>query len=132
MLRASVEGFLANPAGTRGCLLVQGAMNVTRANQAAHDRLREARLEGPDLIRKRIERGVREGELPGSVDARAVASFYTTVLHGLAIRARDGASRAALTAAVDGAMAAWAPLTSATVAGTARRSASSGRSRKAG
>jgi hypothetical protein len=40
-----------------------------------------------------------------------MASFYATVLHGLAVRAGDGASRPALMAAVDGAMAAWSPLT---------------------
>jgi len=39
-----------------------------------------------------------------------MASFYTTVLHGLSFQARDGASRRALMAVVDGAMAAWEPL----------------------
>ena len=122
MMRESVEVFLSNPTGTRGCLLVLGAMNSTRANKEAYDLLRTARLQGPDLIRKRIERGVRDGDLHAGVDVAAVSSFYATVLHGLAIRARDGASRAALTAAVDGAMAAWTPLTTPVAARAARRS----------
>jgi hypothetical protein len=40
----------------------------------------------------RLERAVKEGELPASTDTRAVASFYITVLNGLALQARDGAS----------------------------------------
>jgi AcrR family transcriptional regulator len=110
MLRASVEAN-CDPGGARGCLLVLGAMNCTRANQDAHDFLRTMRLQAPALIRKRLERGVADGELSAAVDLEVVTSFYTTVLHGLAIRARDGASRAVMLATVDGAMAAWKALT---------------------
>ena len=39
-----------------------------------------------------------------------MASFYATVVQGLALRARDGASRQALMAVADAAMAAWDPL----------------------
>ena len=111
MLRESVNTFLANHDGMRGCLLMSGAMAATRTNKDASDRVRAARLQAPDVIRKRFERAVREGELAAGADLGALTSFYATVLQGLALRARDGASRAALTAAVDGAMAAWAPLT---------------------
>jgi len=45
--------------------------------------------------------------LPPGLDLRAVASFYATVVDGLAIQARDGASRKALKFAVRCAMAAW-------------------------
>ena len=37
----------------------------------------------------------------------AVASFYTTVLNGLALQARDGAGPDALERIIAGAMAAW-------------------------
>jgi AcrR family transcriptional regulator len=112
MLRASVDVF-GDPNGARGCLLMLGAMNVTRANGDAYERLRSARLQGLDAIRQRVRAGIAAGQLPSDLDANAVASFYSTVLHGLALRARDGASRSDLLAAVDGAMAAWKPMTSA-------------------
>jgi hypothetical protein len=48
--------------------------------------------------------------LPGT-DTAALAAFYVTVLQGLSIRARDGASAQALGAIVDGATAAWDELT---------------------
>jgi len=55
----------------------------------------------------RVFRGVAEGDLPRTTDTNALASFYTIVIDGMAIRARDGASRKALRAIVDLAMAAW-------------------------
>jgi AcrR family transcriptional regulator len=112
MLRAAMEVF-SDPAGARGCLVVLGAVNDTRANKGIHDRLRGMRLQAPRLVQARLERAVAEGELPRGIDAAGIAGFYTTVLHGLAIRARDGASRRELEAVVDGAMAAWEPLTAA-------------------
>jgi hypothetical protein len=50
---------------------------------------------------------VAEGELPPGLDSAALASFYTTVVDGLAIQARDGASRKTLQFAARSAMAAW-------------------------
>ena len=44
---------------------------------------------------------------PQGADADAMAQFYTTVLNGLALQARDGAGGAALDRVIDGAMAAW-------------------------
>lgn len=58
------------------------------------------------------KRAVVEGDLPASADIAAIASFYATAIQGLAIRAGDRASRRALMAAVDGAMAAWPALAS--------------------
>jgi AcrR family transcriptional regulator len=112
MLRESVKAFCGS--GTpRGCLIVLGTTNCSRASKDVQDHLTALRRQVPLLIRRRLERGVAEGDLPAGVDMPALTSFYTTVLHGLAIRARDGASRKALMSAVDGAMAAWTELTTA-------------------
>jgi AcrR family transcriptional regulator len=112
MLRESATVF-SDPKGARGCLFILGAMNETRANSQAYEHLRDVRLQIFDTIRQRLERAVAEGELAADLDVAGVTSFYTTVLNGLAIRARDGASRAELLAAADGAMAAWKTLTGA-------------------
>jgi AcrR family transcriptional regulator len=128
MLRDSVDVLLSNP-HAQGCLLVLGAMNCTRSNKDAHDYLRTMRQRAPAVLRRRLERAVADGELPAGVDLAGLTSFYTTVLHGLAIRARDGASRTALLAAVDGAMAAWRPLTTAVGARSSRRPSAKGRAR---
>ena len=117
MLREAVKQFSGGD-GPRGCLIILGALNCTRANKDAHDHLRAIRQQGPEIIRTRIARGVTEGDLPAGAPVADMASFYTTVLQGLALRAHDGASPAVLMAAVDGAMAAWDPF-----AGKTRRKA---------
>ncbi|GAA3233305.1 hypothetical protein GCM10010532_069970 [Dactylosporangium siamense] len=43
----------------------------------------------------------------GGTDLEAVAAFYTTVLHGMAIQSRDGATRAQLQAVISRARSAW-------------------------
>jgi hypothetical protein len=80
------------------------------------------RRERQKIIRQRLQRGVQEGDLPTGVDLTALAFFCITVMDGLAMQARDGASRKALLAAIDGAMAAWEMLT--------RPSASASRQRR--
>lgn len=106
MLREASRAFCGSDT-PRGCLIALGAINCTHASKAVADHLLTLRLQVPGLIRKRLERGVAAGDIPPRADLDAIAAFYATVLHGLAIRAHDGASREALLAAVDGAMAAW-------------------------
>jgi len=106
LLQAAVESF-CKPGAPRGCLLVLGAINSMPANKSVQDHLRGLRARRQKVIRQRLARGVAEGELPSGLDLSALASFYTTVVDGLAIQARDGASRKALKFAVGCAMAAW-------------------------
>lgn len=112
--RASVEAMLyaaadssSQPGKPRGCLLVLGAINCAQANRNVQDHLRDLRLRRQKHIRQRLERGVAEGDLPRGLDLAALTSFYTTILDGLSIQAKDGASRKALRDVVRCAMAAW-------------------------
>ena len=111
MLRLTAESF-CRAGQPRGCMLVLGAVKCTPANAGVQDYLQSIRQQAPTVIKRRLKRAVAEGDLPASADIAAIASFYATVMHGLAIRAGDGASRKALMAAVDGAMAAWPALAS--------------------
>lgn len=104
--------FLSQPGKPHGCLLVLGATNCTPANRGAQDYLQAIRRQAPKLLKQRLDRSVAQGELPAGLDTNAVAAFYATVIHGLGVRAGDGASRKELLAAVDGAMAAWDALAS--------------------
>jgi len=109
LLHAAVDTFSGGE-GARGCLIMLGALNCTRANKDAHDYLFELRQQGPELVRQRLARGITDGDLPAGAPVSDLTSFYTTVLQGLAIRAHDGASRQALMGVVHAAMAAWDPL----------------------
>ncbi|MDF2776338.1 MAG: TetR/AcrR family transcriptional regulator [Geminicoccaceae bacterium] len=117
MLRAAVDQF-DNSAVGRGCLLVLGAPTRTKTNAGVHERLRDMRCQVPELLEKRLRRAVADGELPATAPVADIAAFFATVMHGLAVQARDGASRQTMLAVVDGAMGAWDTLVSG---GTARR-----------
>jgi AcrR family transcriptional regulator len=106
MLRRTAES-ISIPGKPQGCLLVQGATNCAPSNKGPQDYLRAIRQRAPEVIEQRLKRAVVEGELPPELDTAAVAAFYATIIHGLAVRAGDGASREALMAAVGGGMAAW-------------------------
>jgi AcrR family transcriptional regulator len=106
LLNASVAAF-TKPGKPRGCMLVFSAINVTPANQAIQYYLQQMRARRRKLIRRRLERAVTQGELPSGVNSKALASFFTTMIDGMAIQARDGASRQTLRLAARCAMAAW-------------------------
>jgi AcrR family transcriptional regulator len=102
LLRRTALGLSAR---RRGCMLVTSTMNCSAPRvQAA---LAAYRASVESSVRKRIERGVREGELPAGTDAAALAKFYETVVQGLSSQARDGATRRSLLAVVAAAMRAW-------------------------
>src|SRR5262249_43401356 len=105
-LRAAVETFCW-PGNPRGCLIVMGAINFMSTNKGVEDFLREQRSLREKFVRQRLRRGLAEGDLPTGTDIKALSSFYSSIVDGVSIRARDGASRKTLSAIVDRAMAAW-------------------------
>jgi hypothetical protein len=106
LLRAAAESF-CRPGNPRGCLVVLGAINCMPANRNVQEFMRDQRFLREKVIRRRLRRGVTEGDVPAAADLDALASFYTSVVDGMSIRARDDASRKTLRAIVDCAIAAW-------------------------
>jgi AcrR family transcriptional regulator len=106
MLRESVNVFCGTDT-PHGCPVFLGAIHCTPASKSIENRMQEYRARAPRLIRERLDRGVAEGDVPPDADLEALSSLYTTTLYGLPARARDGASRESLEAAVTGALAAW-------------------------
>jgi len=112
--RAAVEALLrvnaaaySDPEKPAGCMVVLSALLGTPENEALRAALAENRRQGQAALRRRLEQGVGEGELPPGTDTARLAAFYTTLLQGLSVQARDGASRAALEAVVEAGLAAW-------------------------
>lgn len=101
MLRLNAEAY-TNPANPTGCMVVLGAVRG-----AAGDFLAACRRDDRDVVRARLDRAVDENELPTGTDTTAVANYYTTVLYGMSVHARDGATCDELQLVVTAAMAAW-------------------------
>lgn len=90
----------------RGCMV-----NLGTVGGDGHDDLRElmrtARGGAYQVLSERLEHAVSDGELPGSTNVATLARYVQTVQSGMAIRARDGASRAELQSVAELAMAGW-------------------------
>lgn len=106
VLRRAVSRMVRRGEPT-GCLIMLGAINTSPENAAIIDYLVMQRRAAAQAIRDRIARGIAEGDVAESANAKALASFYATVLKGMALSARDGASPKELYRVVDCAMAAW-------------------------
>jgi AcrR family transcriptional regulator len=91
-----------------GCMLVLAAPTGAVENHTIREFLAEGRLAQRTEIRERLARGVAEGDLVAS-DGRldAMARYYATIVQGLSIQARDGASRDELEAVITCAMGGW-------------------------
>jgi AcrR family transcriptional regulator len=112
MLRGNVVAY-TDPDKPPGCMIVLAATTGTVGNEGVRDFLADQRRSGEAALKRRIQQGIDDGDLPIGTDAAALAAFVTTVQQGLSIKARDGATHAALEAIVDHALVAWDAMTTA-------------------
>lgn len=98
---------LTRPRLPQGCMLILGDTNSSMQSGKVHRYLCDWRQGAEANFEERIRRGIAEGDIPPNADARAMAAFYMTVLQGMSLRARDGATREALMQVVASAVAAW-------------------------
>jgi AcrR family transcriptional regulator len=112
MLRATADE-ITRPDTPHGCMLILAAPTGAVENRAVREFLADRRRDQFATIRERLARGAAEGDLtasPASLDG--IARYYATVVQGLSVQARDGATRAELEAVITCAMAAWDMLAS--------------------
>jgi AcrR family transcriptional regulator len=100
MLQAAVDAFSA-PNAPGGCLLILGATNCAVENKAVQDHLLFIRRQISQAILGRLKQGQHDGDVPKTAPVAALAAYYSTVLHGLALQSRDGASLKTLTQVVE-------------------------------
>jgi AcrR family transcriptional regulator len=98
---------LTNPDHPRGCMIVASAINGSSESAHVQAALERCRVEAEERIRAKIKRGVRNGELPPGTSAASLGKFYMTVMQGMTIQARDGATREELLSVARTAMLRW-------------------------
>lgn len=101
---------LVCPSHPPGCMVVIAAMNVSHASAPVQAALAAKRAASLRFLEARLERARAYGELGPGVDVKALARFYATVLQGMTIQAKDGATGDELTAVAARAMRAWPAL----------------------
>lgn len=89
------------------CLLMLGAINTSPANSVIIDYMVGQRRRATQRLRQRIARGISESDVPEDTDVDAVAAYYATIMRGMAIQARDGASKEELMLVANLAILSW-------------------------
>ncbi|MGW2308379.1 TetR/AcrR family transcriptional regulator [Actinomadura luteofluorescens] len=111
MLRATADQ-ITRPDAPHYCMLILAAPTGAVENHAVREFLADIRRSQFTAIKERLAQGVADGDLAmprGSVDG--LARFYATVVQGLSVQARDGATRDQLEAVITSAMTPWDVLT---------------------
>ena len=106
LLLAATESLPKSRATPAGCMAALGAVGDEWPTAIANV-VRKVRTQMLGNLRSRLEKAVAEGELPQSTAIEHLSRFYLSVFEGMAIQARDGASRAQLRGVAAAAMAAW-------------------------
>jgi TetR/AcrR family transcriptional regulator, copper-responsive repressor len=116
--RKAIEHFMrtmaamqADPKLPGGCFVVTGTADCgSPATPAAVESALRAALGGSvDRLQQRLAQAQERGELPPGLDAQQLATLFGTVLTGMAVLSKGGASKQRLDEVVDAAMAVWPP-----------------------
>jgi AcrR family transcriptional regulator len=106
MLQATADQ-ITHPEHPHYCMLILAAPTGAVENHAVREFLAEGRHCMYVEIKDRL---AQDPDLPRAV-LEPMARYFTTVVQGLSIQARDGATRPQLETTITCAMAAWDPLT---------------------
>jgi AcrR family transcriptional regulator len=106
-LLAGAAATLTRRAQPRGCMIVLSSLRGFTNSSEMDQELQRCRAEDQRIITERLQKAVASGELPANCKPAALGAYYMTILQGMSIQARDGASRAVLDAIAEQAMQAW-------------------------
>nr|WP_294563977.1 TetR/AcrR family transcriptional regulator [uncultured Rhodopila sp.] len=90
-----------------GCMISLACTQVPPALACLRDAMAAHRRTAQSAMAARIRRGIDDGDVPQDTGAEALAAFFSTLSRGLAVQARDGASREQLQEIVELGMRAW-------------------------
>ena len=104
LLQDVVEKFTG---GHGSCFVTQAPLTSEEVSESARRRVADMRASVEKLIRHRLERAVKEGELPPKTSAADLARFFAVTIQGFALQAQHGGTREELLRVVDIAMSQW-------------------------
>ena len=90
-----------------GCLIVQGALCGGEECDSVKAELASRRNASVALIRERLKRARAAGDLPAKADPGGLARYVATVIHGMAVQAASGTTRAELRRVAETALRVW-------------------------
>jgi AcrR family transcriptional regulator len=90
-----------------GCMISLAGTHCPPGLSNIRDMMAEHRAFSESAMAARIRKGVADGDVPEATDCDMLAAYYSAVARGLAVQARDGASREKLAQIGRLAMRAW-------------------------
>src|SRR4029079_9492717 len=90
-----------------GCMISLAGTDCPPGMENIRDMMAEHRAFSESAMAARIRKGVADGDVAQDVDCEMLAAYYSAVARGLAVQARDGASRDKLSEIGGLAMRAW-------------------------
>jgi len=75
------------------CLIMTAAINASPEHKEHVETLKNLRKHYQDIWIKRFERAQLEGQLENTLDPREIGKYFVTVIQGMALAAKDGASK---------------------------------------
>lgn len=92
LLRVTADSVV-NPDYSPGCLTVKGALACSEESDPIKQLLTDLRVQIEKALSTRLEQARKDGDLPESADAVALARYVATLVGGMTIQAANGASR---------------------------------------
>ena len=105
----SIVAMLIDPALPGGCFIINGTADLGGSSTpaAVEQALRKALQGSEAMLLKRLQRAQKDGQLSQDVNVHHLAALFASIIAGLAVLAKSGASKSKLCAVVDTAMAVW-------------------------
>jgi len=79
------------------CLIMTAAINASPEHQEHVEFLRAMRSDYKESWKKRFERAKEDAQLSAGLEPHQLAEYFVTIIQGMALSAKDGANREALT-----------------------------------
>jgi hypothetical protein len=76
-----------------GCMISLAATHVAPALDPIRDMMAGHRALSEATLAERLRKGVAMGDLPPDTNVEVLAAFYSALARGIAVQARDGATR---------------------------------------
>jgi AcrR family transcriptional regulator len=106
LLEATAEEFTRGD-HPPGCMISLAGTHCSPGMKNIRDMMTEHRAFSEGAMAARIKKGIADGDVPADTDCGMLDAYYGAVARGLAVQARDGASREKLSEIAKVAMRAW-------------------------
>jgi AcrR family transcriptional regulator len=107
----SLAAMLANPALPGGCFIINGTADCGGSTIPAtvEQALRKALQASEGMVLQRLLRAQAEGDLAAGARPEELAALFASIIAGMAVLAKSGATSARLHTVIAAAMEAWPP-----------------------